>query len=279
MEDGKSLTEQIEALQKALDASKHSFKSGAALKTDDQMETAKKYLTAGALADLSRKSMTLSVKKDDGSFAFAVYFGVRVRSENIESGVEKISKIINELSADGLIHSTLAPMVSLDFARMPLQTQTSAVLSYVLVPSEKHEEIKKRYAHASIEEGGAPPDGEDLRPTLADGEFLADVRVSSVASLVSGQGNNPTAILQAQIEQYLALLPKGTKVKEVVPCAITDLSVPYEVKFYNPLMKRFKYVDLDYVRAVEVVGEKLEQFNLLLGIRYMDADRKPLFQR
>lgn len=269
----------LKELVKALEASKYSVARGPVLKTEDQMAVADKYLTEGAKSDLAKKSTTLTVKKDDGTLYVCVYFGVRVRSSNTEHGVEKISKIINELSADGLIHSTLAPVLSIEFARMPLQAPTAAVLCYVLVPYEKQEEIKKRYSNASIEEGAAPPDAEDCKPVLADGEFLTEVRISSVAAMMGVGDQSPVSMLQDQVEQYLSLLPKGTVVKEIVPCAITDLSVPYEVKFYNPLMKRFKYVDLDYVRFAEVVDEKLEQFNLLLGVRYMDADKKVLFQR
>lgn len=276
--------EQVEALNAALEAAKlnDAFSAiatqGSTFQIVDQMHSAKKYLTESAINDLSRKATTMIALRDDGTYAKVVFFSVVVKSNNVEAGVEKLSTIMNELSSSGLIHSALSPIRSLELARMPMKAQSSVVIAYVLVPGSLSEEIEKKYANFVCQEGGVGESIDDLRPDLKDGEFLAQVRVSSILSMIeSTDRKSPDELLQEQIDHFLAVLPRNTQIKEVVRCAVTDLSLPYEIRFFNPLMKSVKEVILDYVRTVEVIDDKIVQFNLFTGIRYFDSDNKQLF--
>lgn len=275
-EQESSISEQLEALNKALEAAEHS-RTTPVLKVEDLSEMARPYLTAGARYDLSQKATQLCVILEDGQVFKAVYFATRVRSGNQEKAVQALARVINDLSQRGLIQSCLAPISSIDLARMSLQAPQSVVFCFVLVPESYEAYCSVRYKKFFVEEGEMGRPLEDLSPRLEDGEFLAEVRVSHIMSL-QDQRPNPRQLLQREIDIYLAILPKGTIVREVVECAITDLSFPYEVKFYNPLLKNVKRVDLSYVRSGEVINDKFEQFNLFLGIRYFDKDQRELYK-
>jgi hypothetical protein len=268
------LEESLETLEKALEASEHSVTTPV-LQVEDLSEMAHRYLTAGARYDLSQKATQLIQIGEDGRVFKAVYFATRVRSGNQEKAVQALARVVNDLSQRGLIHSCLAPMSSLELARMPNSSPQSVVFCFVLVPESYEAYCSVRYKKFFIEEGSVGGALEDLSPVLEDGEFLAEVRVSHVMSMM--RQFDPKSLLQREIDLYLAILPSGTVVREVVECAITDLSVPYEVRFFNPLLKRVKKVDLSYVRSAEVVNDKLEQFNVFLGIRYFDKDRREIY--
>jgi hypothetical protein len=279
-----SLIKEVEELAKDLEAQPVAEKLtvGSAIHVTDVSEMADKYLSDGAKEDLKRKSATLTVKYDDGQFFRSVYFSIQTRPEEVEKGVEIIANTINRLSQEGLIHSCLAPMSILKLARMPKQAPTVAVFCFVLVPHIQVDYIAETHKHVYTLEGGIGNHFGDIRPILSDGEFLAGIYVSywNTAILGGDTTKHTDAMLQEQIADYLSILPKGTVVKEIVPCAVMDLSYPFEVKFYNPLLKRVKSVDLNWVRQVSVDPNdpnKVIQFNLLLGINYYGEDGKNLF--
>ena len=277
--DEKTTLEEIEALQKALEVDRYvpsEIASGVALKIHDQTELAKKYLTQKTIDDLSRESRTQTVMGRDGSPCRSIYFCVTTRKDNIEKGVELISQVINQLSADSLIESRLAPISSLGLFGLPMQIATAAVFCFVHVPVDKIEEIKARHNKYWVEEGGVGPCIDDIKAPLEDGEFFAEIRITTFLASKIGTIDKG-ALLQSRIDQFLTVLPKGTVVKSVKQCDVTDLCIPYEVKFYNPLLKQIKQVETEYVRCAEIVDGKLEQFNLLTGIKYMDADGKKLY--
>jgi hypothetical protein len=253
---------------------------GSFLQMQDQMHSAKKYLTENAINDLNRKSESLIAEIIDGDnrkYATTVFFSVQTKTESIEKGVERLSTIMNELSAEGLIHSTLSSIRSIELARMPMKAQTFVVFAYVLIPMEKNEEIKNRYPKEFTIEGGVGQPLGDLNLDLLDGEFVAEINVSPVIAMMNIEGQTTAELLQKQIEQFLVLLPKGTVVKEVTPCAIVSVAYPFEVKFYNPLMQSVKSISVEHVRNVAMIDGRVEQFNLLTGVKYFDANQQQLF--
>lgn len=271
------LKEQIDALNEALEASKSSPSTyGAALQVNDLSEIAKKYLSPNAQYDQAQKATTLSVKHDDGTYYTAIYFATRVRTGDEETAVQYLARVLNDLSQKGLVHSTLAPLSSLQLAIIS-EVPQSVVFSFVLVPHESHADIKAMYPKFSIEEGGCGEALYDLSTPKGEGEFTANIRISHTLGLSNHNGKTSQDYFQQELQEYLAVLPKGTRVRKITQLAVMDLSVQFEVKFYNALLQRVKRVELSHVREIARIGDSIEQFNLLVGIRYFDKDDKELY--
>lgn len=274
-----NLKEQVEALQKALDAGQYSsspIKQGPVLQVEDLKAIANKYLTAGAQATQAKAQKTLTVKVDGINYR-AAYFCVTCKVGNEEAAVKQLANVVNELERDGLIHSTLAPISSLHLARMSFQMHTAAVFTFVHVPESSYNDVKFKYKKFYVEEGGVGEAIEDLTPELAPGEFLAEIRVQTAFTLQEGE-QTPKELLDEAISTYLAILPKGTVVREVTQCSVHDLSLPYEIKFYNPKMSDIKKVELQTVRHAARVNMSIAQFNLITGINYYGLNNKRLFE-
>lgn len=275
-QDDESLLEKVETLQKALDAGQYNAQAPA-LQVEDLSTTANRYLSRSARYDLANKALTQIVKYDDGRTYPCLYLAVTCKTGNEEKGVKAIANVLNDLSAKGLIHSCLAPVSSIHLARVSL-VQKSVVFCFVHVPESHYNDCKVLYKGVQVEEGGIGDDVEDLSPELAEGDFYAEIRISHLAAL-KGNDFDSYRALQNEIDVYLGILPKGTQVKSVIQLAVIDLSLPYCVIFHNPLLQKVKSVELDYVRDIAVFGEKVEQFNLTLGVRYLDKDGKNLHSR
>lgn len=274
--DDAELIEKIDKLKEALQAGiKEDRIAAEPLKVQDQSELAQQYLSTSAQLDMQRKANTLIVREEDGRVFKSVYFAVSVRDENLEKGIQAIALALNDMSQQGLIHSTLASLSSLKLARMPGRAEMSVVFAFVLVPIEAEGHVKEKYSTISVEEGGISDKLDSDMIDLKDGEFYAAIHVTT--SILSTE-SSVEEILQKTIDQYLAVLPKGTVVRSLNRCASLDLSIPFEVIFYNPLMQRVKSVDLEYMREVSRVDEKLEVFNLLTSVRYFDVNKQELFK-
>ncbi len=277
-----SVEDEIEALHKALEAGKKDLTTaqaiGSNMEVKELKELSDKYLTDKAKRDVSKVSRQLTAMEKDGQVYTALYLAVQVRNGNEDKGVRVISDVINELSKDGFIHSCLSPISSLALVRMPLVTQSSVVFSFVLVPGGENDRLMKKYKEVSVEEGELGKPIEDLSPKLEEGEFLAEVTVTQILGMVGGPGK-VKELIQQEIDQYLAILPKGTVVREVVDCAVTGLFIPAEVKFYNPIMSDIKQVNLDWVRHGAMIDEKYKECNLITGIRYTRRNGRELLGR
>lgn len=269
------LDESIAKLNEALEAAKD-LPMGPALQVSNLVGLSSKYLTEEAKTALTKKANSTFVT-DNGIVYRAIYFAVITKTENEEKGVKPIAEVLNELAKDGLIYSCLAPISSIRLARMSLQAQTSAVFSFVLVPSSHYDDLKVKYKHIQVEEGGVGEPIEDLSVPSEDGEFFATVRVHAAYSLLARERLDSDQLVQKEIQQYLHLLPEGTQVREITNLAVCDLSIPYEVKFYHPIMKRIKSVELEYVRHAEIVEGRVDQCNLLTGLRYFGPNKEELF--
>ena len=176
-----------------------------------------------------------------------------------------------------MIHSFLSGFSSIDLAQMPMEVAQSVVFVFPLVPANAEFNIRHRFRDVSIAEGAMPDAIEDIELDREEGEFFSVIRVSHMMSVMQGQAN-PKDLLQDEIATLLAVLPKGTVVRKVTECAITDLSVPYEVKFFHPFMKDIKKVELNYVRSMSRHEHGIHQFNLLVGVSYYGHDGKLLFK-
>lgn len=279
LDNGLATSEELEKLSKALEASENTVSEelvrGSALKIEDLTEMANKYLSEKAKQDLSKKATQTAVFNEDGLKARAVYFATQVKTNNQLAAVEKLAKIINDLADKNLIYSTLAPISSLELVRLPLKAPSCAVMCFLLIPANEADYIEEQYKDLTVKEGEMPRPMDDLTPELADGEFLAEYKISHALTVM--KDINPDQMLQEYIDLCLKILPKGTIVKDIVKCAVIGLSVDHEIKFYNPLMKRVKYIDFGHIRCAEVIDNKVEQFSLMVNVKYFDNDMQELF--
>ena len=266
----KETQEAIKVLEDALMSDKVDFKAPT-LVTNDLSAISDKYLSKNAKKSLSKKSRNTTVVEETGTYS-CVFFAKRVKKGNEEMAVKHLANIANELDKYGQIHSCLSNILSIELAKIPFQPLASIVICYILVPDSEKDIIEKKFEDSVIEEGKNPKDLGDLTTTLEDGEFLAEIRISCLQNVTYTKD-----LPQREIDSYLAMLPKGTVVRETVTCAITSLSIPYEVKFYNPLLTEVKRVKLLKQRAVTMVGDKVEQFNVIVGMEYFDKDNEKLY--
>lgn len=271
------LKEQIDALNEALEASKSSPPTyGVALQVNDLSEIAKKYLSTSARYDMSNRAKQLVIKYDDGRCYVPAYFSVVVKTGNEELGVKEIAKILNSLSQEGLIHSSLAPMSSLQLA-LTSSVPKSVVFAFPHVPENVLKDIQVKYKEYFTLEGGIGPDLEDTSVPLADGEFIANIRIQAW-SVMSSNVSDKNEILELEIQEYLKYLPEGTEVVKKTELAISSLSYEFEVIFRHPEMYDISKIDLNYVRCVRPLEEgKLEQYNRFIGLRYFDRSGKELY--
>lgn len=283
----KSLSEQIEELKKALEAHKNEPPKGSALQIENHMKLADKYLSAAATKALSKKGRSLievyneqvgQETHEDGveqstyvrEAAVCQYFTCQVRVDKVEEGVKAISETINELAEMGAIHSCLAQVSSVNLASMPFQHPTCAVICYVHI-KPKFAQVAKNMRF-NTPEGGIGEALHSLEIELLPGEFFAECRITHGLAMLHPAKNSEARVFDV-VRDYLKYLPEGTEFVGYRQTAIVDTSLPYELKFKNPLLQRVKRVELTYVReaAMNVDGKKesITQFNLVTGIKYL----------
>lgn len=237
------------------------------LRITDETVLASKYLSPLAQERLSVKATSQVIQVPGTMKAYmAVYLCTRVRDTSIEKAVCALAGVLNVLADKGYIHSCLANFASLPLAQMPMEHPSSVVLCFPLVPADKIGEVKEIAGKLMTEEGGCGDKMESIEKELSEGLFFAEIRIYHNSMMLSKSVEDK---LEYQIQKYLNVLPKGTEVISKKQCAIVDLSILYEVVFFNPLMKAFKEVRLQQMRHCAIVDGNLEQFNLLTGIEYI----------
>lgn len=270
----KETLEQIDHFIESLEASKY-------VSVSDLSCRAAQYLSKSALEDLERKAEHLFVAEQkvvDGVRQFnvvahAVYYGLTVRKDRLEVGIQELAKVANELSAKGKIHSVLGGFCYIDLAKVAGRADSVTVLFYPL--------IKINYLQQAAElpfamsEGQEPDTLGNLDIDLKDGEFYAEVKVHSFNGLKSAVQES----IDANIALYLSILPKGTSLISTTECAISDLSRTVEVKFFNPLFLNVKKVELEMERHATLLNDKVEQFNLLTRVHYLNKEGNYLHTR
>lgn len=236
------------------------------------MDKAKTYLSEESLAVLANQCKSNFVVKNGIHYKVLGLTRI-VRKENIEKAIEEIAKSVNSFTEQGCVLGALAPISQLELGRSYMLDVAVAIYIFLLVSAEKREEIEKmteeeRQKLFICEEGFMPKDY-DITLKTEPGEFFALIRQSH---------NMSRDFFQEQLDQYLKVLPKGTEVLSVRDLPISGLSLDREVRFFNPLMKQFKEVELEYVRMVEEVEGKIENYSLLTGVRYKTWDPEKDFQ-
>ena len=271
------------ALIKELDSNgynKDTLPVGPALKVEDLSKKAEEHLNDAALEAMKRKAKSQVLRFDDGRTYLSMYFSCRVRKEEIDLGVEKMATIANELADKGLIHSVLAPISFLELAQAPLEYPTVAVFFCPLVPAEEEVGLKAKYSDFSPDAGNVckPISNVYMPNDLPPGEFMVEARYSPASMHVMDKDSKDHhARVFDTVNEYLKYLPDGTKFLGYRACAISDLSIPYELRFFNPLLTKVKTVDLEQIREVALVDGKVKQFLLTVGIRYYGVDRQELY--
>lgn len=199
-------------------------------------------------------------------YSFCQYLCVRVKSENLLEGIQAIASDINALSERGLIDQVLLRPSSVELPKTFGESQSSAVACYVLIPQLRMDEFLSLVKNNTVEGQIGNAIG-SLELDLPEGEFLVHVRLSAVEYMVDKDTR-----LNEEIALYLAVLPKGTELVSITECGVSQLSLGYEVRFRNPLMKQFKEVRLVQVRMAEAVDDRIVQFNLLHHVEYILRD-------
>lgn len=239
---------------------------GAALQVEDLTPIAKPHLSTASLEALGRRAKQLVVMEDGKSY-HAIFLARRYRASSGEKAAEWIAKELNNLADAGLVHSVLAPPSSLPLVRVPGEVPTIVVFCYPLVPADKVEELKLSMNNApTVEDLGEP--GESLEIDLADDEFYSVIRLTVAMDMLPKVVGSTEEALDEEIKEYLKVLPAGTTVVSKTRCGISDLSIPYEVVFKNPILKGIKKVQLEHMRWCAIVDDHLEHCNLLTGVKY-----------
>lgn len=107
-------------------------------------------------------------------------------------------------------------------------------------------------------------------------------------SVVLNQDPNmdPKEHLNKYIDFLLTLLPKGTKVVEIIHKPITCLSLDIDIYLEHPFFEGIKdtippvsRVEIDYVRIGWLeIDETFTQEPLFVGVRYLTADGRDRFK-
>lgn len=242
-----------------------------ALEVTDHTSMASKYLNAESVEAFKNKSSVLSNGK-----ARCVFFAVTVANDNLEEAVKILSKVANDLASQGSIDSILDPISSIKLAKLPGKKELKAVFFYPLVPVEKYDEIVKH--EYSIEEGTGT--GKVIGETeldLQDGEFIAVCRILHDILKKDVVNFDLNGQLFEIVQDHLKLLPNGSKFLGAKACAIVDLSFPYELHFFNPILPDVKRVQLTYKRHAAMVDDSLKQTSLITGVEYFGKDGKKLY--
>jgi hypothetical protein len=269
------ISKDLENLNKALEAT-HELQPGPALNTTDLTQMADPYLTDAAKTALAKKS-TSQVIVDNGEAYVSVYLCAMSIVGEEEEAVKELAGAVNLLVEKGLVHSALARFSSVRLAEMPRQHPGAVVLVFPLVPAKREQEARD-IAGSYLMREGEMPDPSILDKTLPEGQFFADIRVWSLDQAPKDEKGyfDSDKAAQIQVEQYLKVLPEGTFLVSCHKKAITDLSVPYEVIFSNPLLPSIKEVSLQHIRHLERVRGEVKQMNLLVGVEYTTRDDKKI---
>jgi hypothetical protein len=281
------LVKKLEALIEALDAGKYnatkeSLVNGSALKVIDQMELAEKYLTIKAGRAIAEVVAKIDIRDQDNNLlGKPLYLATIVKEQNIEAGVEMISYDLNMLASRGLILSALSRPSSMALVKRAGQALTHAVFSFVHVRPDRYEEAVAISNYGLTSQGTVATDAKqtgEIELDLLPCEFIACVRVTVAANMIEQLDGVKRDHLQETIDQYMAILPKGTEYLGTVPCGIDDLSIPYELHFRSALLPKVREVKLEYVRTCGYENNKLVQGNVILGIIYLDKSGRDIYR-
>lgn len=240
----------------------------APLKVEELISYQESYFSPAA-----RKAMEREVKQlafnDEGTVYSTVFLAARGRTDNLVSAVEKVASQVNELAEKGHIHSRMTNLLKLDLALMPFEVPQSVVICYVNIPATIADQM--RTEGKTLIEGSLPACVESTAVELAHGEFLMEVRLGY--DLLKDKVVTPRKRLRNEIKKILAMMPEGTELVSFRECAITGLSLPFEVKFKHPAFDDIVRAEVSYSRyAGREASGGIKEFSLLREISYYRKD-------
>jgi hypothetical protein len=238
-------------------------------------------LSEKAKQQMSKKMMRTLLQDESGEcIGKTIYLVTRVRSENVQAGLEKITNELNSLAEEELILGSLLELGVVKLARMPLQVQLSAVFAYPTIKIDKIDRAKELCSSFTPEEvleeqstGNTEPDPEPI------GTVVVVARATHPEMMIKGQSAD--TFLHREVNSILRILPKHTVYVGATKCDPTDLTIPYELRFKSPYFNDFKEIRLNYVRCMGVHPDnpdKLVQDILLLSIDYIKRDGTKAYQ-
>ena len=84
--------------------------------------------------------------------------------------------------------------------------------------------------------------------------------------------------LQKEIDLLLSILPRGSKWISTEQKGITDLTIPFVIKFEHPLFADGSKIEIDYIRDIYTEIDptsnwaKTNPINVLVSIKYFNPD-------
>lgn len=252
----------------------------------DLYPTHKERFNESAQEALARKTATQQiyqrkVELDSNNYVMETdicrYFTIHFNGErNIPKAVEKLAIIINKHAELNHIVRPLTGLGLLKLNQIDLCSRDRyAVFSFLIFNPEGQKALDSAKYPEECLEDQLPEltnfdDVDPIEVRLGEGEFFAEIRVSTLYHT----SVNIQEIVDEHIQRYIAVLPKGTEIVETKQLSITSsLLIPYEVKFKNPLMNRYKEVRLLSHREATVVGDELKEFSLLDRIEYIKKNQ------
>lgn len=240
------------------------------------MLIASKYLNDQAQASMLNVSSDYIRMGKNGEVYKAATLSTEVRTDNLDKGVQAISEVINDLASQSLIDSVLTN-ISTYSMRRSLQAPSEIVYANILIPLETHKYLSEKYPRIYTVEGmtTVPLADDELFLDLKEGEFMHTISISHALFL---QLQNPNRFVQSRIDLILMMLPADTIVLETVEIANpASLVKTYDVKFFNPILKKVKFIEFDLHHITESVDGQMRQAGLIKNFRYLDYNRKEVF--
>ncbi len=269
------LTELVAELEEEV---KNTTLNDFSLKTTDLSEMADPYLGDKAKEVLKVKCNTyLNVFNEDigngqhlRKVASPVFLSITVRTDKIQEGVEVIAKEFNRLAELGAVKSVMTPISTLKLAPQYMRCDASGVYCFFHANPEFYDEAKK--SPLSVEEGGTGKELHSLDVERKPGEFFVLTYITAF-SRFTDKKKEEVKIFEI-VNDYLKILPEGTKLVDYRIPAGYDLNTPVELKFYNSKMKDFKEVQIKctYYNTYDVETNEFIQFNLLSSVKYIKND-------
>jgi hypothetical protein len=226
------------------------------------------YLSPEAQTLMGKRATTSTLVEDDKVYQ-AIYLTKISKTTDKELAVSELAELINTLVSYGLVHSTIAPLNTIDLYHGPGRHSAIVAHAFVLVPASRLADAEVLAAGYSFPEGMIG-DTACLNLDLPRGQFYCNFGISMAQTVV--KGFDMEAATAEQVEDILRLLPKDTSLVNLRVCPVFSTTPQYEAIFQNELLADIKEVMIAYVnRFVEIDG-MLKSVKLPVHIRYISRE-------
>lgn len=265
-----------------------SIPQGAALKADGILEKIECLLTEKAKAMFSGPRLTsVTGISDDGNVNYVMrFFGVRTYLNSV--GALKIAKIANEIAEKYDTLGVLSEPCQIKLADIDL-IEKNQVVTVFYVAFKPEDAVLVENHEFAFHVGGVPENKLETLEEIEeckkydldtlDPEIIPDPPGTAYYLFrVSHIMTDPNQVpyedkLQNEIDRMLGLLPKGTKHISTEKMAVTDLSIPYRIKFQNEIFLDKSEIkdNLEYFREISILQDnRIVQFNRHNGLNFND---------